>query len=113
MAKKIIVLDRTGDNRYTIAFWLQVEADRQQFYGNAETTSSYKLATPEEIADLREGRVVEEMGDFSFEEGTTMSDIQAKLVAEYNKRQAKLDAQNRWSRYGTFFDGANWTVNGL
>ncbi len=38
MARKIIILDRTGlpsDQNYRVAFWLDVPVSRQTFYANA------------------------------------------------------------------------------
>lgn len=42
--------------------------------------------------------------------GTTVPQIQAALVAEFNAYQARITAANPWQRYGTSYDGTSWTA---
>lgn len=112
MARKVIILDRTGlpsDQNYRVAFWLDVPAARQPFHANAAATSVVVGATVDEIAAIKAGAVVEEVVEVPAPTSATQGALLAAIVARYNARQADFTAQNRWARYGSYYDGTSWT----
>ena len=112
MARKIIVLDRTGlpsDQNYRVAFWLDVVAARQPFYANAAFTSQVKDATQAEIDALRAGAVVEEILEVPSPAAASQATLLAAIVARYQTRQAEFTARNPFQRYGSYWDGTSWT----
>lgn len=112
MARKIIILDRTGlpsDQNYRVAFWLDVVAARQAFYANAGLTSQVKDATQGEIDALRSGAVVEEILEVPSPAAAAQGALLAAIVARYNARQAEFTARNPFQRYGSYWDGTSWT----
>ena len=111
--KQIIVLERTDNNRFTVAFWLDVPVARRPFYADATATSAYKQASAAEITAIQTGAVKEQTGDFSFPGALTIANIQALLIAEFTARQLAVNNFNPWNRYGTNFDGTVWTVAGV
>lgn len=112
MARKIIILDRVNlpsDQDFRVVFWLDVPASRQAFYAKADATSEFVGATPEELAALRSGAVVERVLVVPATAGTGQSSLLAALVNRYNAMQAEFTARNPWARYGSSWDGSAWT----
>lgn len=113
MARKIIILDRTGlpsDQNYRVAFWLDVPAARQPFYADATATSVVKGATQAEIDAIKAGQIVEEVVEVPALAGATQTQLLNALIARYNARQAEFTARNPWARYGSYWDGTGWTA---
>jgi hypothetical protein len=113
MAKQIIILERTDNNRFTVAFWLSVPTARQPFYADATLTSAYKQASAPEISAIQSGAIVEQTVDMAFLQGTSLTAVKALLVTEFTARQAAVTAWNPWDRYGSFYDGSAWTAGGV
>jgi len=112
MARKIIILDRTGlpsDQNYRVAFWLDVVAARQPFYADAAATTQVKDATAPELAAIQSGAVIEEVIEVPSPASTGQAALLAASVTRYNARQAEVTARNPWARYGSFYDGSTWT----
>lgn len=112
--KQVIILEQTTfPNRYRVAFWLAVPVARQAFVAlTAIDRSEFSGASPAELAALKAGEVIEQIGDFSYPVGTGIPAIQALLQAEWATRQATVTATNPWVRYGTSWDGAAWSASG-
>lgn len=114
MARKIIILEShppgTGEIAFRYALWANVPAARQTRYANPDLETQVEDATAGEIAALRTGAVVERVGEARWNNGTTVAQIQAALVNEFNRYQAKITAANPWQRYGTSWDGSSWTA---
>lgn len=113
MAKQIIILERPDVNRFTVAFWLAVPAERQPFYADPAARSAYLQASSLELSALQSGAVVERVKDIALPAAASISMVQAALVTEFTRLQAEVTALNKWNRYGTFYDGANWTAGGV
>lgn len=118
MARKIIILENQNPGRqsteaisYRYAFWLSVPAARQGFFANATATSAVKGVTTGEISAIQSGSIKEQVGTFTVPPGTTLAQIQAGLISQFNEAQAVLNSQaaNLWDRYGTNWDGSVWT----
>jgi hypothetical protein len=114
MAKKIIILERIepSDVSFRFVLWATVPTGRAIAYADPTTTSQFKSATPEELAALQAGEVVERADTGTYPSGTTQAEIEADLVVRFNAFQAEIDAANPTVRYGTFFDGMIWTEVG-
>lgn len=114
MARKIIILESnppgTGNIAFKFAMWADVPAARQARYANATFVSEVVGATAGEISALQTGAVVEMVREAQWNAGTTIPQIQAALVAEFNAYQARITAANPWQRYGTSYDGTSWTA---
>ncbi len=113
MARKIIILDRVNlpsDQDFRIAFWLDVPQPRQMFHADAAAVSAVKDATPEELAAIRSGAVVEEVLVVPARSNATQAALLAALATRYTARQAQFTANNPWARYGSFYDGTGWTA---
>ena len=113
MAKQIIILDHPDTNRYKVAFWLPVPAQRQAFYANAAKNSVFTGISTQELADLRAGLFIEQTDDFNFDVVTNLAQTKAHLINEYNARLATAFVSNQWNRYGTSYDGVSWTAAGV
>ena len=113
MAKQIIILGRPDNNRFTVAYWLQVPVARRPFYANTDAVSQYKNIDSQELTDLKAGVFVEQVEEHGYGEGMTIGQIQASLIQEFNRKQTAVSNKNSWNRYGTFYDGASWTAGGV
>lgn len=116
MSKKIIVLERVAepsDQVYRIAFWLDVPATRGAFFADANLTSQYKNATPQEIQNIKDGKIKEVVETVNYIAGMTMTNVQAHLIQKYNQLQNELNTRNPFIRYGTNWDGVSWTAGGV
>lgn len=114
MGKKIIILEREGtinDCRY--CFWLDVPLTRQPFYINPDATSSYLNATAQEIQDIKDGKIKEITGYTTYEASLTVAQVKQDLIDRYNQEQTKVNNYNPWIKYGSYWDGTNWTVGGV
>jgi hypothetical protein len=112
MSRKIIMLDRLSlgsiDQTYRVAFWLEVPVERQGFYANPSAASVVRDITAEELSDLRCGRFVEQVENFTKPASATEEQARAMLEGDYMRRQEELNARNPWDRYGTYWDGGKW-----
>ena len=113
MATQIIILEQTDNNRFNVAFWLTVPVARQPFYANATATSRYKDASAAEVAAIQAGQIVEQVGDFAYLSVATLANVRTALQSEWTSRQTALNNLNPWVRYGSTWDGAAWTTNGV
>ena len=114
MAKQIIVLEKHGPGSFSIAYWLTVPAARVSFYAVPEAVSQWAGASQAENDSIAAGQVKERIESFSVQ-GTLppLADIQTALLANWTKYQAELDADNKWTQYGMFYDGGVWTPGGV
>lgn len=115
MARQIIILERLNepsDFSFRYLFWATVPAARVGAYADAAATSAFKSATGPELAALQAGQVVEHVDTAFYPAGTAIAVIEADLVAKFNVYQAQITAANPTVRYGTYYDGAVWTIAG-
>jgi len=115
MAKRIIILDRVSGPRLAFRFmlWADVPSTRQAKYANPTFASAYKDASLAEQTALQTGAVAELVDEISVEPGTTVAQIKTLLETRWAVFQAEVTAENPWSNYGTFWDGAAWTNAGV
>lgn len=113
MARKIIILESnppgTGEIAFKYALWADVPAARQTRYADPAFETQVVGATAGEVAALRSGAVVERVAEARWNQGTTVAQIQAALVNEFNRFQTQITNTNPWQRYGTSWDGSTWT----
>jgi hypothetical protein len=115
MARKIIVLDQQGlpsDANFRVAYWLDVPVARQPFYADAAATSVVigpNGTTAGELSAIRSGAVMEVVEVIPKPAGTTAAQLRATAEARFAELQNTLNTQNKWSRYGSSFDGTAWT----
>ena len=112
MARLKIIILETYPGKICYAFWADVPLARQPFYADAGKVSAWKDATAADNAALQNGSVVELAGEYPIEEGAGAARIQQVLRDLHGKYQARIDAHNPWSRYGTAYDTA-WTAGGV
>ena len=114
MSKKIIILEREGTmNDCHYCFWLDVPTIRQKFYASPDATSIYKNATTQEIDDIKTGKIKEVMGYTTYEASMTIAQVKQDLINKYNQEQSQVNEHNPWVKYGSYWDGSIWTVQGV
>lgn len=116
MAKQIIILERVNqpsDQDFRYVMWATVPATRKQYYVNPNFVSQYKDITAEELAALRDGSIVEQVGIIPRPTGTTIAQIRAELIVRFNLFQNSIINYNPYERYGTYYDGSTWTAGGV
>lgn len=113
MAKRVIVLDRADPSRWNVVFWVPVPAARQVFYAKPGKTSAWSGASQVENDALVLGAIAEFVEVYSVEGTPTLQSVQEALEVRWAALQATLAAANPWIRYGTFWDGASWTLGGV
>lgn len=115
MAKQIIILDRLNepsDMTFRYVLWATVPVARVAAYANVTAVTAFKNASAPEIAAIQAGQIAEKVDVFQAPIGTAIAAIQAALITAFNTWQAQVNATNSTQRYGTFWDGATWTVAG-
>jgi hypothetical protein len=115
MAKQIIILDDIPVQQgvaFSYAMWAAVPVARQPKHANPNATSAYQNATAAELTALRNGEVIERVETAHFVNNETNAQIRASLVQSFTAFQNQVNF-NRWSRYGTFYDGVTWTAAGV
>lgn len=115
--KQIIILEQVkrdgGPIELRYALWAAVPAARQTFYANAGFETAFKNASAQEITDLRNGAVTEKVATGSWPAGTTNAAIRTALEAIWAAFNTEVQNFNPWNRYGSFWDGTNWTGAGV
>lgn len=112
-AKRIVVLDRDQNAPiFRVLFWAVVPAVRQVFHAAPDLTSAWVGASAEENAELASGAMKEVIETISIQPGATLAQMQAQLEARWAAFQAEVNAENRYLRYGTYWDGSAWTGGG-
>lgn len=111
---KIIVLKKEqGDPVYGYVFWADVPVLRQSFYANPTATSVWKDALAGDVASLRDGSVVERVGELRLSSGASLAQAQAELESRWQAFQTEITNTNPWIRYGTTWDGTTWVAGGV
>ena len=114
MAQAITILDQTGmpsDLNYRVAFWLDVPAARQKFYANPAATSAVVGVTPEELAAIRTGAIVEVVEVIPRPAGTTLASVKQAARDRLPALQTEFNRDNRFNRYGTRWTQATGWVD--
>jgi len=112
-AKQIIILEQLDAGRWRVAYWLNVQAQRQSFYANPNATSVWSGASTDENAAIASGAVREVVDVYSVVGSPGLAAVEAALQANWANYQAATDAYNPWNRYGSFWDGSSWTAGGV
>ncbi len=110
--KKIIILEKTNMQNYqtvSCLFWLAIPHLQRPVYANPGAVSLYKQTTPEELQMIKDGLVIEMQKTLSFSEDTTLDQIKAKLLADYNTEQSNIETETKYDYYGTSWDGTSWS----
>lgn len=111
--RKIIIQDRINepsDFSFRYVLWASVPTERQPFYADPLKTSVVKDITTQELADIKDGKVLEKQESAEYVAGTPIASIQIDLIKRYNTYQAQVTATNPWKYYGTSWDGSTWNV---
>lgn len=120
MAKRIIILDRIplggGRLAFNYVLWAEVPLARQPFYAHPNAKSVWTGASTQENADIASGAILERVGvyqDRTPEASETIADVRAALQAAWTAFQNEVtNADIRWQRYGTSWNGTTWTAAG-
>jgi hypothetical protein len=116
--KTVIVLEQNQANTFRYVLRATVPATRQSFYALRQATavSAYQdTDAPTQASDqtaLRAGQITEQVGEFSTN-GRTLTQIEADLVTQQTAFQAQINTANPWVRYGSYYDGAAWTLTSI
>lgn len=111
-AKRAILLERTtpGASHYRYVLWADVPAANQIAYRNPAATSAFGNATPAELQAIRDGLVVERVGNYKHD-SAAIGTIQTWLEGQWTSFQADITAQSLWTDFGRYWDGAAWQVS--
>lgn len=111
---KIIVLEKDpSEPVYRYVLWADVPIERQPFYANPTAQSAWTGATASDLTALQNGSVVERAGELRLKTDGTLAQAQAELQTRWAAFQNDITSQNKWARYGTTWDGTNWTAGGV
>ena len=110
-SKLIIILDRPAGGRFNYALWADVPLARQPFYAQVGQVSAWTGASAAENTAIAAGQVVERIEGLPLD-GQTLPQVQAFLIQRQLDFQAEINAVNTWTRYGTFYKDAAWTLGG-
>lgn len=113
MAKQIIVLNRESAGRWQILYWVAVPAARQSFYAVPGAKSAWAGAVQGENDAIAAGQVKEVSETYSIEGTPVLGEVQAALETRWAALQAEVNSHNPWIRYGSYWDGASWTLGGV
>ena len=110
--KQIIVLERAEGTpiSYRVAFWLAIPSGRQDFYARPGAKSEWRDATEEENDAIATGQVLEVIDSCTMTEGASEGDVALDLQARWQAKQDELTNSLIMYRYGTYWDGTDWTV---
>lgn len=109
---RVVILEQFDARSFQYLLWADVPADRQSFYARSGATSAWKDATASDNTALALGRIAEQVDHIVFPPGVTLTQAQAALQAQWQSFQDGVTASNRWSRYGTAWDGLAWVNAG-
>lgn len=112
MAKRIILLEKTGQRTYRFALWADVPVARRPYYANVDAISAYLDASVAEVDAIKAG-AVRELVDTLSGENLTLAQVQALLIARWTAFQNEITNYNPWDRYGSIWDGTSWTAGGV
>ena len=109
---RVVILDQTLDdvNTYRFMMWADVPAARQQYYANASAKSAWNGATAADNTNLQNGSVVEQVTVQRIPAGTGVAQIENFLQNAWTNFQNNVNNSNPWLRYGSTWDGTNWTI---
>lgn len=121
MARKIIVLERTGeltsvnfnDLNFKYVFWADTPSARQALFADATKGTAVKDASAGEKSAITSGTILETVGSAFYPAGTSASSIKADLIVKFNAFQSAVTNFNPFQYYGTFWDGTTWTNGGV
>lgn len=121
--KRIIILGRSeeGDPRggqqaawaapsFSYLLRADVPMAHQKHHVDPEAASAYVDITPQELAEIRAGKVVERVGDTSISPGYTMAEMQSDLEEIWQRFQDEVTRGDDWKHYGTSWDGSSWLL---
>lgn len=94
------------------AFWFSVPIGKEvAIPAFVSAVKGVAAPTAQEATDLQDGKVVEEIHQFSVPKSQTNNQVKAFLAACYTDRKTYRDAlPDRGSRYGISWDGTAWSA---
>jgi hypothetical protein len=93
-----------------------VPSGRQSLYANASYKSPFQPISPDTDPDasaLTTGAVTEQTLLLTRNPGDTLAQVESELQSRQAAYQAQVTALTTWVRYGTFFNGTTWTMQGV
>jgi hypothetical protein len=117
-SKRVIVLEQRvvspATTQFRVALWADVPVARQTHHADASKTSAYKLASAQEVQDLKDGKVLEKVEVVTRVQNMTLAQLRAAVEALWTAWQAEVTADNTYERYGSHWagDGSSWTNAG-
>lgn len=106
MPRQIILLEKNG-TKYQVAFWLTPPSALQPKLANPEARSSFRGASPSEVADLRSGAKYEVVRTLSAA-GLSQAQFDTTCQNTYTALQNELNTNPVWTDYGRSYDGVSW-----
>lgn len=111
--KQIIILETNpsegGLITIRVAFWLPVPAGAEVPIPSL-AQGAFKDISPEELALLQSGAILEEVRQFTFPQSLNVDDVHKILQIAFNDRAEYLASIPRKGQYyGAFFDGNGWS----
>lgn len=112
-AKRVIILDvgpTTGGDKIAVnwVLWADVPAPVQPFYAREFSGSAYQGISADELAALASGAVAEHRGVTDFPIDATKADMALDGEAEWQAFQDRVNADPRYSYFGSYWDGTAW-----
>lgn len=107
---RVIVLDTPDPQRadFRVAFWYDVPVSRQPFY-KPQRPSIWINATDADNANFAAGAYTEVVQIYAPDVNKTLGQMTNDLAAIWTAGQAAVTALNRWTFYGSNWDGTTWT----
>lgn len=119
MAKKIIILervDKAGESpTYKYVLWAIVPEAFQTYYADEDFESAYADVSNDDLAALRSGAVVEQVGTEKVYSLTAtaeelLAELSSPLRAHLNQLQTRVNSFNPHDNYGKYYDGTTWVI---
>lgn len=110
---EIVLLEISGSEGGLVniraVFWLPVTTGQEVALPNF-LASAWKDATPDDIAALKAGTIIEEVRSFTFGQSLDEDTIEKMIQIAYSDRLAFLNAlPARGKFYGKVFNGSGWS----
>lgn len=114
--RRVIILEKTErgpstSQRFNVLYWLVVPVDRRPIYAKRQENfvSVWPGISGPEAAKFTSGEWTE-VGDIFSRPSGGMAAAMTDLEQNWQKLQDELNADTRYQRYGSSWDGTTWDV---
>lgn len=112
--RRIVILERVAEpSDYNFKYILRANnlSKLKDFF--KASTSLLKDASPDELAEVQAGLVVEIQDIANYKEGTDLLTIEQDLERKLISFQDQINSRNPFKLFGSSFDGTSWTIGGI